>query len=130
MNNKITEIQNTYSEVISRHRRLIGGVLVTVGYILSPASWWNDAVVNIPIAYVFGWLASKASEHLFLPVMLLAYWGTNVLGIVMLHVGATYILRKDLPKKHWNLRRTLIITAIYTVMMLALANFGILHKPF
>ncbi len=130
MNNKIAEIQNAYSEVISRHRRLIGSVLVTIGYILSPASWWNDAVVNIPIAYVFGWLASLVSAHLFLPVMLLAYWGTNVLGILMLHVGATYILRKELPKKHWKLRRTFIITALYTILMLALANFGILHRPF
>ncbi len=127
---KVGSAQNRYAEAMSRHRRLIGGFLVTVGYILSPASWWNDAFVNIPIAYVFAWAASKISPHLFLPVMVLAYWGTNVAGFLMMHVGATYILRKEIPKKHWNLRRTLIVTAIYTILMVVLANLKVFHRPF
>ncbi|RJP74363.1 MAG: hypothetical protein C4532_02825 [Candidatus Abyssobacteria bacterium SURF_17] len=130
MSSKMTAVENLYSQAISRHRRVVGGVFVGIGYILSPASWWNDAVVNIPIAYLIGWLVSRIAEPLFLPIMLLAYWGTNVLGIVMMHVGATYLLRKELTKKHWNLRRTLTVTAIYSIIMLALAIFGLIPKPF
>lgn len=130
MSNRITGLENLYSQAMSRHRRLVGGFLVGIGYILSPASWWNDAVVNIPIAYLIGWLISLIAEPLFVPVMLLAYWGTNVVGVVMMHIGATYILRKELSKKQWNLRRTLVVTAIYSIIMIALAIFGIIPKPF
>lgn len=130
MVDKVASAENRYVKAVSRHRRLIGGFLVTVGYILSPASWWNDAFVNIPIAYVFAWAASKISPHLFLPVMVLAYWATNVAGFLLMHIGATYILRKEIPKKHWNLRRTIIVTGIYTIIMVMLANLKILHKLF
>ena len=127
---KVGSAEKRYAEAMSKHRRRIGVVLVTVGYILSPASWWNDAFVNIPIAYIFAWAASKISPHLFLPVMVLAYWGTNVTGFLMMHIGATYILRKEIPKKDWNLRRTIIVTGIYTIIMVVLANLKVFHKPF
>ncbi len=115
---------------IPKRRRLWGGVLAIVGYILSPASWWNDAVVNIPIAYACGWAASLVSERLFLPVMLLAYWATNVAGIVMMHRGAEYALHRGDAGKHWGLRKTLIVSSIYTVLIVALAKSGLLKLPF
>ena len=127
---KVAVIERSYANAMSKYRRIIGGIFVTVGYILSPASWWNDAFVNIPIAYVFAWAASKVSPHLFVPVMVLAYWGTNVAGFLMMHIGATYILRKDISQKHWNLRRTIIVTGIYTIIMVALANLKVFHRPF
>jgi len=57
------------------------GVLITIGYILSPLSWWNDSFVNIPIAYLFGCLFTLISPKLFLPSMIIGYWITNVVGL-------------------------------------------------
>lgn len=118
-----------HPEATSKRRRLWGGLLATVGYILSPVSWWNDAVVNIPIAYVCGWAASIVSDRLFLPVMLVAYWATNVAGIVMMHRGAEYALRKRGAGKYWGLRKTLIVSAVYTVLIVALVKSGLLDLP-
>jgi hypothetical protein len=35
------------------NRKIKGGILVTLGFLLSPVSWWNDIFVNIPLAYIF-----------------------------------------------------------------------------
>ena len=37
-------------------RKLTGGILGVLGFMLSPLSWWNDAVVNLPLALLFAWL--------------------------------------------------------------------------
>jgi hypothetical protein len=127
---KTIGISQLYANVATRRRRALGGIFVTVGYILSPASWWNDAFVNLPVAFGVGWLASKVSEDLFLPVMILAYWSTNILGLLMLHVGLIYILRKETPKLAWSIRRTLFVSTIYTLVVVALVKSGIFDVPF
>lgn len=35
-----------------------GGLITAVGYVLSPLSFWNDMLVNIPLAYGFAYLFS------------------------------------------------------------------------
>ena len=35
-----------------------GGFLVVAGFLLSPLSWWNDLVINIPLALGFAWAVS------------------------------------------------------------------------
>ena len=39
-------------------KKLRGGALVSLGYMLSPLSWWHDLFFNLPIALVFGYAAS------------------------------------------------------------------------
>ena len=39
---------------MSLGRKIKGGVVAMIGFLLSPLSWWNDAFVNIPIAYGIG----------------------------------------------------------------------------
>jgi len=34
-------------------RVLLRGTLGVAGFILSPLSWWNDVIVNFPLAYGF-----------------------------------------------------------------------------
>ncbi|GAB4353502.1 MAG: hypothetical protein Kow0099_37750 [Candidatus Abyssubacteria bacterium] len=127
---KTIEINQISSNLKTRHRRVLGGIFVSVGYILSPASWWNDAFVNLPIAFAVGWLAARFSDQLFLPVMILAYWATNILGLLMLHVGAIYILQKEAEKPAWSIHRTLVISTIYTLIVIVLAKSGIVDSPF
>ena len=55
-------------------QRLRQMFLLTVGFILSPLSWWNDAVVNIPISYLLSLPFSLVDERLYLPAFIAIYW--------------------------------------------------------
>lgn len=68
----------------SKGRIVKGGILTIVGWVLSPLTWWNDLLVNIPIAYGFGCLFSLISQSLFLPFMVGGYWFTNIAGLFLL----------------------------------------------
>jgi hypothetical protein len=123
-------IMNEKSTAFSRYRRLVGGFFLAAGYILSPVSWWNDALVNIPLAYLFAWLFSRISPQLFLPAMVAAYWASNVAGLLMMHAGATLLLRKDAISNRLGLWRMVIISTLYTFIMITLVKADILPNPF
>lgn len=59
-------------------RKVKGGILVTIGFILSPLSWWNDLLVNIPLAYVFAFPFGFISKDFFFLMIILGYWITNI----------------------------------------------------
>jgi len=106
------------------------GVLITIGYILSPLSWWNDSFVNIPIAYLFGCLFTLISPKLFLPSMIIGYWITNVVGLVLIHKGVSDVLLKTGGKyTKKKLLNSLIISTFYTLLIVVLAYLGILIIP-
>jgi hypothetical protein len=69
------------------NKKITGGFLATLGFLLSPLSWWNDVLLNLPLAYAFGFLFSLLSEKLFLPTMVVGYWLTNILGFILMHRG-------------------------------------------
>jgi hypothetical protein len=58
--------------------------IVFLGWMLSPATWWDDAFVNIPIAYLLASLVAWAGPRTFLVAFIVFYWGTNLLGSWML----------------------------------------------
>jgi hypothetical protein len=62
-------------------------VIAAIGFVLSPLSWWNDVVVNVPLAYLFAWPFSAWDERLYVPAFVLGYWLTNIAGLVLLHKG-------------------------------------------
>ncbi len=107
--------------------KIKAGVLIFVGYILSPLSWWNDLVVNFPIAYLLASIFWKIYPFNFSLYMLLAYWLTNVAGLVMMHKGAMTIVgvgKYEYTKK--NLFNTLLISLVYSALMFAAVKFGLL----
>src|SRR5512135_3612579 len=110
-------------------RRLGSGILAVIGYLLSPLSWWNDAFVNLPLAWLFASLVSLASHRLFVPAMVVGYWLTNVGGILMMARGTAGVVTGDSRKRR---RRELILSLAaatgYTLAILLLVRFGIL-KP-
>ena len=62
-------------------------ILFLIGWILSPFSWWNDPLVNIPLSYI---IANLVTPFLALPFVWLvigAYWATNIIGILLLYVS-------------------------------------------
>ena len=111
-------------------RRLSGGVLATIGYLLSPLSWWNDAFINIPLALAFAWIVSFFYKPAFSASVIVGYWITNVLGFVFMHKGARQMVSEKPPTGlRRELRTDVIVSLIYTGVIVALVKFGIL-KPF
>jgi len=108
-------------------RRVWYSLLATLGYILSPLSWWNDLVVNIPIAYVVAWPFSRVDERLFFPAVILTYWLTNLLGFVLLHRGVAGLMSGQVSSR--NLRGYLFITFGYTMMIALLLALHWLPMP-
>jgi hypothetical protein len=110
-------------------RKITGGVLAVVGYMLSPLSWWNDLFVNVPLALVFAWTVSFFYQPAFKPCLVIGYWLTNVLGFVLMHKGAQQALTKE-PRKYSrrDLLRDVGISLLYTGLIVALVEIGIL-KP-
>ena len=115
---------------MSLKRKITGGTVAFVGYMLSPLSWWNDMFVNIPLALVFAWVISALYKPAFGPALVIGYWLTNVLGFVLLHKGAQTMLSKEEQKySRQALLKDVAISLLYTVIIVALVKFGVL-KPF
>ena len=106
------------------------GLIIGIGYMLSPLSWWNDLFFNLPIAYGFGYLASWIAPDWFLPFTILGYWISNVLGIIMMQIGMTDIFWSNREK---NLRQDLLVglgsSTAYTALIVGLYYFHILETP-
>jgi len=110
-------------------RKFQGGILVSIGYILSPLSWWNDTFINLPIAYFFASIFGLINEKFFLPVMVIAYLLTNLAGFVLIHFGARGILekRKRITKK--SILKLIAISLIYTALIVIIVWLGWLKLP-
>lgn len=66
---------------------LRNGFWVGLGYLLSPLSWWNDLIFNLPIAYGFAWVVTWGHRQWLGPAVLLGYWLSNVIGLMMMQWG-------------------------------------------
>jgi hypothetical protein len=110
-------------------RRIAGGFLAVVGFMLSPLSWWNDLFVNVPIALVLAWLVGCFYRPAFQASLILGYWATNVLGFILMHKGAEKVLSdKDKKYSRRDLLRDVGISVLYTAVIVALVKLGVL-KP-
>lgn len=107
--------------------RLRGGVLAVMGYLLSPLSWWNDLFINLPLAYGFALLFSLIARPLFVPMMIVGYWLTNVAGFFLLHKGASELVS---GRQSRGLLKDLITGTAYTGLIVVLALIGVLKPPF
>jgi hypothetical protein len=122
-------------------RILSSSALVVIGFILSPLSWWNDLLVNVPIAYVFSYPFSSVSKSLFLPSFVMGYWITNILGFVLMHRGVVGAKRaicndcvleeaKDESRSFWvRYRKDLIVSLAYTLAIVLFGVLGFLDDP-
>ena len=119
---------------VALQRKITGGVLAVLGFMLSPLSWWNDAFVNLPLAVAFGWLCSfwvgaGQRNTVFNVAVVVGYWLTNVLGFVLMHRSVRQLrssearaaTRRELWKDLW-------ISLGYTALIVLLLKLGVL-KP-
>ena len=110
-------------------RKLGGGMLAFIGFMLSPLSWWNDLFVNVPLAIALAWVVSLFYKPAFEAAAVLGYWLTNVLGFVLLHKGTQQVLSQQ-PVKYGRrqMLRDLGISLLYTVVIILLIKIHLL-KP-
>lgn len=106
-------------------RRTGAAIVAGLGWLLSPLSWWNDLVVNVPLAYLFSVPFSLIDDRLYVPAFALGYWLTNVLGFVLLHKGVTGML----SKRKASLRHDLLIATAYTIVIVVVASLGWIPSP-
>ena len=107
-----------------------GGILTTIGFLLSPLSWWNDIFINIPLAYVFALPFGFFSKKLFLPAMILGYWITNFIGFMLMHYGINDLTNKRIKNDSRKvLVKDIIISLIYTVAITIFILLGWLKFP-
>jgi hypothetical protein len=110
-------------------RKVTGGMLAAIGYMLSPLSWWNDLFVNVPLALLFAWGVSLLYRPAFEPSVILGYWLTNVLGFVLMQKGGERMFSKEeKPYSRRALLRDLGISLLYTALIVFLLKLEIL-KP-
>lgn len=113
------------------HNKISGSLLGLVGYLLSPLSWWNDLLINMPLAYGLAYLCSLINRSLFLPAMIIGYWLTNILGFVLMHHAAKKLFSQN--KSHTyslhDFYKDLIISLGYTALVLILFQIGWLKLP-
>ncbi len=111
-----------------RRRKVKGGILVLIGYILSPLSWWNDLFVNIPISYVAASIISYFYPDIFTAAFVAAYLATNVLGFVLMHIGAEEIvLYENVKPNHRSLLKYIAVAVLYTFLIVGLAELGLVE---
>jgi hypothetical protein len=124
-------------------KKLQGGLLVTAGYILSPLSWWNDLFINIPIAWVFAFPFGFIHQKLFVPMLILGYWVTNIAGFMMMHYGVKkgfispvqegYKTDSEDNQKPVYTKRDFIkdftISVLYTLVVIFFVQMGWLKFP-
>ena len=117
-------------------RKITGGVLGVIGFMLSPLSWWNDAVVNLPLALIFAYLvglvyrpAAQPDSTAFDAAVIIGYWLTNILGFILMHKGAQQAFSKEQKKySRRELLKDVAVSLAYTALIVVLVKAGIL-KP-
>jgi hypothetical protein len=113
---------------MSWKRRVRGGVMGTVGFLLSPLSWWNDLFVNIPLAMGLAWLVALVWPAAFTGSFIVGYWLTNVLGLVMLSRGAKDLVASpSAAYTRKELFKDLLIALGYTLLIVVLIKLKVLQ---
>ena len=113
--------------VTIKNHRFVSLALVSIGFVLSPFTWWNDLIVNVPLAYVISLPFSLLHEELFLPGFIFGYWLTNLAGLLMLHIGGEGLIRGKHVKP--DIKHGLIVSIAYTGVIIIIVMMGWLSPP-
>jgi hypothetical protein len=94
---------------------------------LSPLTFWNDFLINIPISYLCASLAIRFIKADFLLLVLIFYWLSNGFGVLMMYASGKSMMR-DKSNRLRALVTLLITIVIYSIIIIILNRTGIL-KP-
>ena len=104
--------------------RFLNRVFFFIGWLLSPFTTWNDAFINIPLAYIAASLFFKIFPISFALLVIIFYWLTNGIGILLMYVTG----RNTLNEKRLSFKSILVTLLIYSIVLFLLDKFIVL-KP-
>lgn len=111
-------------------RALPSLVLVAVGWLLSPFCWWNDLLVNLPLALGFARLVSLLNPAWLLPALVSGYWLSNMAGILLMQNGALALVPEERrPQRSRELLWGVLSSSLYTIVIIGAAKLGWLGMP-
>jgi hypothetical protein len=87
------------------------------GWILSPFTSWNDAFINIPLAYLLAGTLAKITAFKFTYLVLVCYWFSNIIGITLMYLSGRSILR-DSKKGVGDILKSLGTIVIYSLIVI------------
>jgi len=101
-------------------KRILGLIIGSVGWLLSPLCWINDLILNIPIAFFLATPFNSFSKDVYSIAVIAGYWLTNILGFILMRLGASMSLKKvSISKKAMliDLGTCLIFTIILVILL-------------
>ncbi|MFA5145967.1 MAG: hypothetical protein WC515_01095 [Candidatus Omnitrophota bacterium] len=121
-----------YPITVKRETRSKGGFFARavffIGWILSPFTVWNDPLINIPISYISANIAARFMRADFTLVVVVFYWLSNVLGILLMYISGRALIR-DRQHALRELFKLVVAVVVYSGLLVFLGRLGIL-KPF
>lgn len=106
-------------------------LLLAIGWLLSPLCWWNDLVINLPLAWGFARVLQLWHAEWFSAGLVIGYWLSNVLGVVLMQCGALTVFQGEEGEQ--TRRRDLLISlatsTLYTAAIMLLVKTGLLPTP-
>jgi len=106
-------------------------LLLAIGWLLSPLCWWNDLVINLPLAWGFARVLHLWHAEWFSAGLVIGYWLSNVLGVVLMQCGALTVFQGEEGEQ--TRRRDLLISlatsTLYTAAIMLLVKTGLLPTP-
>ena len=96
-----------------KNKFIYGGILGTIGFLLSPISWWNDLFINFPIAYFFACAVNLIYKGAFLWAFIISYWITNVLGFILLQKGMENAFKDEGEKRKYSRKNAATFATIF-----------------
>lgn len=111
-------------------RALPSLALVGVGWLLSPLCWWNDLLINLPLAVGFARLVSLLNPAWLLPALVGGYWLSNMAGILLMQNGALALVPEGRrPQRSRELLWGLLTSSGYTLAIVLAVKLGWLAMP-
>lgn len=80
------------TELKMRCRKFYLGLIFFIGWLLSPLTWWNDALINLPLSYFLANLLFYLTHLPFKWLVLGSYWASNILGLGMMFFGGKHLI--------------------------------------
>lgn len=110
-------------------KKIINTFLTVFGFLLSPLSWWNDLVFNIPISYFLAYPFGLINKEYFYVALITIYWATNILGVVFMQIGVRGLIKKEGKIKMKDMLLNLLFCCLYSSLIIVLIQLKILTFP-
>lgn len=113
-------------------KEIIKGSWYFLGYLLSPVSWWNNLIINIPLAYLFASLVAivRYDPGFFNICFIGFYFLMNIIGLIILRRCVDTPLQKVYGWDKEEVVGGLVLAIIYGVILIILLFLDVIRIPY